>query len=118
MISRYDLSLANAIAHNDLAPYLQVIFIGCERCGNPHLLWVDHKIEKPRNEHEDLILVSWFFLKCPECGFEEANQITTIIPSWQWHPYRERMPKSGIALFKEKVDIVKLWKSTVRRKVE
>jgi hypothetical protein len=58
---------------------------------------------------EDIILTTRWFFKCPECGFEEADQLITIIPSWQWHQYRERMPKTGSALFKEKIDIARTW---------
>lgn len=104
-------AIANAIAHDELAPYLQVIYIGCERCGNPHMLWIDHKTSKPINKHEDIILQSWYFLKCPDCGFEEANEITTIIPSWQWHRYRNELPSTGLQLFKEKIDIARLWRN-------
>jgi hypothetical protein len=109
LISTTELSLANAIAHDALSPYLVKTIIGCERCGNPHLLIVDCKHARPRNEMEDIILeTSWFF-KCPECGFEEADHLITIIPSWQWHRYREKMPKTGKELFKEKINIARHW---------
>jgi len=107
--STTELSMANAIAHNALTPYLLTTIIGCERCGNPHLLVVEHKQDPPVNQMEDIILTATWFFKCPECGFEEADMITTIIPSWQWHQYRERLPKTGRELFKEKINIARTW---------
>jgi len=65
--------------------------------------------EKPKNEMEDIILQSNYFLKCPECGFEEADAIMTVIPSWMWHQYRAKMPKTGKQVFEEKIKIARGW---------
>ncbi len=108
-ISTTELSMANAIAHDALSPYLTTVIIGCERCGNPRLLVVEYKQEPPVNHMEDIIITAMWFFKCPECGFEEADMITTIIPSWQWHQYRAKIPKSGAEVFKDKIDIARSW---------
>ena len=106
--STTELSLANALAHDILLPYLQTVYIGCERCGNPHLLIVDYSEDPAQEELGDIILQTHYFFKCPSCGFEEMDAIITVIPSWQWHPYRnsDLNPKQ---IFEEKIHIKKLW---------
>jgi hypothetical protein len=109
VMSNRDLALANAVTHGTLSDFLPPIYIGCERCGNPHMLIVTFEEEKPKNEMEDIILQSNYFLKCPECGFEEADAIMTVIPSWMWHQYRAKMPKTGKQVFEEKIKIARGW---------
>jgi hypothetical protein len=109
IFSTTELSLANAIAHDALGFYCQRIYIGCERCGNPNMLVADYTQEPPENHMEDIIITARYFLKCPCCGFEEADQIITIIPSWQWHPVRNRLPQTGAEVFKDKINLVRTW---------
>jgi hypothetical protein len=108
-MSTTELSLANAIAHDELGLFLQTIYIGCERCGNPRMLVINCEIQDPINEMEDIILQTQYFLKCMECGFEEADMITTIIPSWQWHPIRSKLPMNAESMYQEKMKISREW---------
>ena len=110
-------SLANAITHKNVEMVVPRIFIGCERCGCPHMFRISEERAEPINNMEDIILETRYFLKCPECGFEEADQIITVIPSWQWHPIRNkfsvRSNKIGIMdteeYYKEKIPLAKTW---------
>ena len=86
MISRYDLSLANAIAHGEQIGY--AISFHCETCKGKHfeILHYESKIE---NRLEDIIIQRTYYLKCINCGAEEADKVLTIVPSWINHPSRE-----------------------------
>lgn len=83
------------------------------------MLIVHYEEDPPENQHEEIILTSSYFLKCPECGFEEGDMIITIIPSWQWHNIRSRFVTKGgkkrkkVApskkRFMEKLKLADLW---------
>jgi len=86
MISRYDLSLANAIAHGDKIGH--IISFACETCkGN--LFDILHYESEIENRSEDIIIQRTFYLRCINCGAEEADKVLTIVPSWINHPFRE-----------------------------
>lgn len=81
--------LANAVAHGGLDIYCREIKICCERCKNSHMLIISHECGEPLNHMQDIILERRFYLMCPVCGCEQAEQNITIIPSWIWHPLHD-----------------------------
>jgi len=86
MISRYDLSLANAIAHGDKIGH--TITFACETCKGK-LFDILHYESQIENRSEDIIIQRTFYLRCINCGAEEADKVLTIVPSWINHPFRE-----------------------------
>jgi YgiT-type zinc finger domain-containing protein len=91
MISTTELSLANAITHGQEIGYR--VSFHCENCGHDMFL-LEHREEKIGNRNEDIIIERTFYLRCTQCGSEEANHNITIIPSWSGPRIdRDKLPK-------------------------
>jgi len=78
-MSNRELSLANAIAHGENIGYR--LTFRCEQCGND-LFTIIEASERKEQDHQDIIIERHYYLKCTQCGTEEADHVITIIPSW------------------------------------
>ena len=88
--STTELSLANHLAHGEKIG--AVIYFHCEQCGGS-LFHVKGFNEKIGSKHQDIIMERTYYLKCLECGTEEADHILTIIPSWSGYELdRDSLP--------------------------
>lgn len=83
-------AIANAITHREYAGLSFTTIMKCERCYSPHLFIISFVQESPKNYHEDLIIVRRYVYQCMECDAIEADLSITVIPSWIWHPLREK----------------------------
>jgi hypothetical protein len=78
-MSNRELSLANEIAHGGTVGYTLSFY--CENC-KARYFQILHAEEKIGNRHEDIIIEKKYYLKCQECGSEQAENVITIVPSW------------------------------------
>jgi YgiT-type zinc finger domain-containing protein len=79
VISRTEISLADALSHGETYGYR--LTFKCENCGGD-LFQIIEANEKKGNRHEDVIIERSYYLKCQYCGSEEADRVMTIVPSW------------------------------------
>lgn len=87
MIEGEWIAMADALAHGNYVS--QMLVYRCERCGSPEFA-IKKLVENMEMDGEEVVIHRHYIMRCLECGAIEANANVTIVPSWVWHPFREK----------------------------
>jgi hypothetical protein len=88
MISGEWLAVVDAMAHNER--FCQQLVLRCERCKSG-CYTINKRDEKYELDGEELIITRGYIMRCLDCGAVEGNVILTVVPSWIYHPMREKV---------------------------
>ena len=91
MLDGNTLIIAELLAQEPDAPYMQHIGKHCERCKSKNFIIIDFNENIKLYNIDDIVIERQFYLRCYDCGAEEADVDFTIIPSWVYHPMREKL---------------------------